>query len=80
MLALREGEERSMAEGGRGSVVKDGRDGGVLARLVELGTPFRSHSRGGFESEVDLWRQESGELVMHHHAAALLLGRRGSVW
>jgi hypothetical protein len=55
---VKEGEERLVAKGSRGSIVKDSSDGGVLARLVEFGTPFLIHASGWVEGEVDLWRKE----------------------
>jgi hypothetical protein len=70
VLAFRDGNERLMADGGEGGVVKDGSDGRVLAHFVELGTPFRVHTRGRSKGEVNRRGQESGKFVMPHHASA----------
>ncbi len=51
-LALGEGEQHLVAEGGGDGVVKDGRDGRILACFVELGASFRFHARGGVKREV----------------------------
>ncbi len=70
-----------MSEGGRRVGVKEGGDRRVLARLVELGTLLGVHARRGVESKVDLRRELNGEVNVHEHAGALLLGwrRRGKM-
>jgi hypothetical protein len=62
-----------VAESGGSSVVEEGGDRRVLARLVELGTLLGVHARGGVESKVDLRGKLSGEVNVHEHAGALLL-------
>jgi hypothetical protein len=63
VLALGEGEEHLVAEGNRGSVVKEGGDSGVLACLVELGPLLGFHAGRGIKGEVHVLGKLSSEVT-----------------